>query len=135
MEIFDIFKNMSKLFFFVKFIIYFQYLLVYFFCIFLSSTVFCIMYHDIIPISCSSLYETNLHQRHFFFLLNNINYIPPLDILHVYSLFNCLIYLYILDDEITKLTTIIGQKSRDVISLGKQFFYKQIDESIKSAYK
>ncbi|CAH1736408.1 hypothetical protein AGLY_005175 [Aphis glycines] len=40
-----------------------------------------------------------------------------------------------LDNEITTLTTLIGQKSRSVITLGKTFFYKQIDENIKSAYK
>lgn len=44
-------------------------------------------------------------------------------------------YFKFLDAEITKLTTIIGQKSRDVITLGKKFFYKQIDENIKTAYK
>lgn len=48
-----------------------------------------------------------------------------------------LVYLLILllDNEITTLTTLIGQKSRSVITLGKTFFYKQIDENIKSAYK
>lgn len=40
-----------------------------------------------------------------------------------------------IDNEITKLTTLIGEKSRDVITLGKQFFYQQIDQNIKSAYK
>ncbi|XP_025408526.1 enoyl-CoA hydratase domain-containing protein 3, mitochondrial isoform X2 [Sipha flava] len=39
------------------------------------------------------------------------------------------------DDEISKLTTLIGQKSRTVITLGKTFFYKQIDENVKLAYK
>jgi len=40
-----------------------------------------------------------------------------------------------LEAEITMLTTSIGQKSRAVIALGKQFFYKHIDDNIKSAYK
>ncbi|XP_060876331.1 enoyl-CoA hydratase domain-containing protein 3, mitochondrial isoform X1 [Metopolophium dirhodum] len=40
-----------------------------------------------------------------------------------------------LDDEITKLTILIGQKSRSVITLGKKFFYRQIDENIKMAYR
>lgn len=40
-----------------------------------------------------------------------------------------------LEDEIMKLTTSIGQKSRAVITLGKQFFYKHIDDNIKSAYR
>lgn len=43
--------------------------------------------------------------------------------------------LTFLDDEIIKLTSLIGQKSRDVITLGKRFFYQQIEDNIKSAYK
>ncbi|KAL5235125.1 hypothetical protein ACI65C_002535 [Semiaphis heraclei] len=40
-----------------------------------------------------------------------------------------------LDDEITKLTLLVGQKSRAVITLGKTFFHRQIDENIKLAYR
>ncbi|XP_050423509.1 enoyl-CoA hydratase domain-containing protein 3, mitochondrial [Adelges cooleyi] len=40
-----------------------------------------------------------------------------------------------LDDEIDKLTLLIDQKSREVITHGKTFFNQQIDVDIKTAYK
>lgn len=40
-----------------------------------------------------------------------------------------------LDDEVNKIIEKIKHKSRSVIALGKEFFYKQIDLSLMDAYK
>lgn len=40
-----------------------------------------------------------------------------------------------LDEEVGKIIEQIKQKSRSVTSLGKQFFYKQIDLDLLEAYK
>lgn len=39
-----------------------------------------------------------------------------------------------LDDEVNKIIEQIKKKSRSVIQLGKEFFYKQIDLSVLEAY-
>lgn len=40
-----------------------------------------------------------------------------------------------LDAEVEKLTDAIKQKSRTVVALGKEFYYKQLNLSIEEAYK
>uniref|UniRef100_A0A1I8PMP7 Enoyl-CoA hydratase domain-containing protein 3, mitochondrial n=1 Tax=Stomoxys calcitrans TaxID=35570 RepID=A0A1I8PMP7_STOCA len=40
-----------------------------------------------------------------------------------------------LDNEIVKITNAIKEKSRAVLALGKEFFYKQLELSIEEAYK
>lgn len=40
-----------------------------------------------------------------------------------------------LDEEVNKIIDKIKHKSRSVIALGKQFYYKQIDLSLMEAYK
>lgn len=40
-----------------------------------------------------------------------------------------------LDDELDKIVSTITSKSRDVITLGKKFFYEQIDKPLLEAYE
>lgn len=40
-----------------------------------------------------------------------------------------------LDDEVNRIVEKIKHKSRSVIALGKEFFYKQIDLNLMEAYK